>query len=106
MNNYMVKYNMWILAAMYAFLYICHLVYAFDTNGEINTYGSLVFHTYLLLIAISLVLFKKSSAGELQKKSLNRDRDTNLISTVLDIIGKFLIVSCTIYRQSLVTQNR
>lgn len=82
--NQIVKANFEILIFIYILLYVFHWVFF----NEENTFESIFFHIYLVLTAISGYFFMKADSGEMQRRSLGKDRDTNLISSILDIIGK------------------
>ena len=72
-----------LLLAIYLIMYIFHWFFVKD---PFNVMATTLFHLNLILIVIVLFWFLRSDTSIVPKKGLTKNKDTNLVGKILDIV--------------------
>lgn len=81
----MKKFQLKVMASFYIFLYLFHWI--FVTDGTFSqSLVTMLFHVALIAIIGILFLFFKSETGYVTKQHISKNRDTNLIGQILEMV--------------------
>jgi glucan phosphoethanolaminetransferase (alkaline phosphatase superfamily) len=72
------NYNLIMLGVYYLVLYVFHWFFVDDSILGQRTV-TMLFHLFLIFIAISAFFFFKADTGAIEKKHISKDRDISLV---------------------------
>ena len=77
-SKFIKNYNYLLLLIFYFILYGLHWIFI---NDEIfgQKIVTMIFHLVLILLSVNIFFFYRASSGAIEKKHINKDRDSNLI---------------------------
>jgi hypothetical protein len=89
------RYKLILISGFYAFLFIFHWIFVAHYTNIVNSdldglkgenITTMIFHLSLIFIAITIFFFEKAGPGVINKKNISKDKDSNLVGKILDLI--------------------